>query len=44
VPQVDFIKGLPRDGAMYKSMKMSDPLYDHGKHLNLTHKKEQGIL
>ena len=23
---------------------MGDPLYDHKKHLNLTHKKEMGIL
>jgi len=40
VPQVDLTKGLPRDAAMYKGIKMSDPLYDHSKHLNLTHKKE----
>jgi hypothetical protein len=29
---------------MYKGLKMSDPLYDHSKHLDLTHKKAQGIL
>lgn len=44
VPQVDFAKGLARDNGIYRNTKLSDPLYDHGKHLNLTHRKEQGIL
>ena len=44
VPNVHMEQGLPRDGNMYKGIKCSDALYDHRKHLNLTHAKEKGIL
>ena len=40
IPQVDFDKGLKRDDAAYRNYKLSDPLYEHDKHLNLTHPKE----
>ena len=42
--QVDFNKTAPRDALMYRGVNCSDSLYDHNRHLNLNHKKEQGIL
>lgn len=35
---------MGRDDLVYRNTRCSDPLYEHNKHLNLTHKKGQGIL
>lgn len=44
VQQVDFNKILPRDNKMYQRVKLSESLYSAEQHLNLTKKKEVGIL
>lgn len=44
VQSVDFNKIMNRDNRMYKHVKLSDSLFTPDRHLNLTHKKQQGIL
>ena len=41
---ISFNKTMGRDNLCYRDTRCSDPLYEHDRHLNLTHKRGQGTL